>query len=57
MRRLLYKSKVGISEKIRVEVIGLLNHSLASTTDLYAQLKQTHWNMKGPEFIASIESG
>jgi len=52
MRRLLHKTKVGIPEKIRIEVIGLLNQTLASTTDLYAQLKQAHWNVKGPEFIA-----
>ncbi len=33
-------------------MIALLNKSLASTNDLYAQLKQAHWNIKGPEFIA-----
>lgn len=52
MKKLLHKTKIGIPEKVRIEVIRLLNHSLASTTDLYAQLKQAHWNVKGPEFIA-----
>lgn len=52
MNNKLHKSSIGLSEKIRVEVISHLNKSLASASDLYAQLKQAHWNVKGPEFIA-----
>ncbi|OGB84541.1 DNA starvation/stationary phase protection protein Dps [candidate division TM6 bacterium RIFCSPHIGHO2_12_FULL_32_22] len=49
---LLHKTKISIPEKKRVQLIEILNKSLASTADLYAQLKQAHWNVKGPEFIA-----
>lgn len=48
----MHKTKIDISENKRVEVIKLLNVTLASTTDLYVQLKHAHWNVKGPEFIA-----
>lgn len=51
-RMKLHKSSISIPEKKRVEIIDLLNKSLASTTDLYAQLKQAHWNVKGMQFIA-----
>lgn len=52
MKKLLHNTKIDIPEKIRAEVISTLNLSLASTSDLYAQLKQAHWNVKGPEFIS-----
>lgn len=51
MSNLLHKTKISLSEKKRVELIAMLNKTLACTTDLYAQLKQAHWNVKGPEFI------
>lgn len=43
---------MSLPEKERVQIIGLLNKTLASTSDLYAQLKQAHWNVKGMQFIA-----
>lgn len=52
MKNILHHSKISLPEKDRVELIAILNKSLASTADLYAQLKQAHWNVKGPEFIA-----
>lgn len=52
MKNLLHATKMSLPEKTRVEIIGMLNKSLASTADLYAQLKQAHWNVKGPQFIA-----
>jgi len=33
----------------------LLNARLADVTDLQTQLKQAHWNVKGPDFIALHE--
>lgn len=48
----LHHSKISLPEKERIDLIGILNKSLASTSDLYNQLKQAHWNVKGPEFIA-----
>ncbi len=52
MKNMLHATKMSLPEKDRVEIIGLLNKTLASTSDLYAQLKQAHWNIKGMQFIA-----
>ena len=43
---------MNISEPHRIVLIEILNKTLASASDLHAQLKQAHWNVKGPEFIA-----
>jgi starvation-inducible DNA-binding protein len=37
--------------KARVEVIALLNASLADLSDLYSQAKQAHWNVRGKRFF------
>jgi starvation-inducible DNA-binding protein len=37
------------------KVISLLNARLADCIDLQTQLKQAHWNVKGPTFIALHE--
>ena len=52
MKKLTHATKISIPEKKRIEIIAILNKSLASTADLYAQLKQAHWNVKGMEFIS-----
>lgn len=52
MKKSLHATKNSIPEKVRLELVNILNASLASTTDLYGQLKQAHWNIKGSEFIA-----
>ena len=36
---------------IRQTMIALLNQQLADTFDLYSQVKQAHWNVKGMNFI------
>src|SRR5271156_3829025 len=46
----LYPSRIDIPESKRVAVIELLNQTLAATQDLWSQLKQAHWNVKGPNF-------
>lgn len=46
----LYSSRIDLSEKVRSEMTQLLNESLASTLDLWTQVKQAHWNVKGKEF-------
>ena len=48
----LHHTKNDIPEKDRIALISLLNKTLASTSDLYGQLKQAHWNVKGMSFIA-----
>ena len=40
---------------IREQSIELLNTHLAAAIDLHAQVKQAHWNVRGPEFIAVHE--
>jgi starvation-inducible DNA-binding protein len=52
MKTMLHTTKMSLPEKERVQIIGILNKTLASTSDLYAQLKQAHWNIKGMQFIA-----
>ena len=40
---------------VRETMVALLNQQLADTFDLYSQVKQAHWNVKGPNFIALHE--
>jgi starvation-inducible DNA-binding protein len=35
---------------VREKSISLLNQQLADATDLYSQIKQAHWNVKGLQF-------
>ncbi len=44
-----------LSENIRGQSVELLNKHLAAAIDLHAQVKQAHWNVKGPHFIALHE--
>ena len=48
-------TRIDIKGKLRESMIGLLNRQLADTLDLYTQVKQAHWNVKGPHFIALHE--
>src|ERR1700749_4934886 len=51
----MYKTKIDLSEKTRRNVILILNDRLADAIDLQSQVKQAHWNVKGPHFIALHE--
>jgi len=44
-----------LSENIRAQSVALLNKHLAASIDLHAQVKQAHWNVRGPSFIAIHE--
>lgn len=44
-----------LSENIRAQSVELLNKHLAAAIDLHAQMKQAHWNVRGPNFIAIHE--
>lgn len=46
----LFTTRHDLPEAVRVKVIEVLNQSLASTLDLYTQVKQAHWNVKGKDF-------
>ena len=48
----MFTTKNDIPQAARVKVIELLNARLADAIDLQTQMKQAHWNVKGPNFIA-----
>ena len=50
-----FKTHLDLPKNTRTTVIALLNQQLADTFDLYSQIKQAHWNIKGKEFIALHE--
>ncbi len=41
-----------LPEKVRLQIVVLLNQHLAAAIDLHAQMKQAHWNVRGPAFIS-----
>lgn len=41
-----------LSENIRAQSAELLNLQLAAAIDLHGQVKQAHWNVRGPGFMA-----
>ena len=51
----MYETKNDISLERREELNALMNQRLASAIDLQAQMKQAHWNVKGPGFIGLHE--
>jgi len=46
----LYPSKIDFSDATRAKLVDLCNQRLADTSDLVSQVKQAHWNVKGPDF-------
>lgn len=46
-----FPTHIDLSESDRQPLIELLNGRLADTADLYSQVKQAHWNVKGPNFF------
>jgi len=53
--RKMYKTGNDISQSQRREINAILNQRLASAVDLQMQMKQAHWNVKGPNFIGLHE--
>ena len=51
----MYETENDISLQHRTELNALLNQRLASAVDLQMQMKQAHWNVKGPSFIGLHE--
>jgi starvation-inducible DNA-binding protein len=51
----MYETENDISQQGRSELSALLNRRLADAIDLQLQLKQAHWNVKGPHFIGLHE--
>lgn len=44
-----------VAAKRRADLNVLMNRRLASAVDLQSQMKQAHWNVKGPSFIGLHE--
>ncbi len=44
-----------LAKTIREQSVEILNHHLAAAIDLHAQVKQAHWNVRGPGFLAVHE--
>ena len=51
----MYDTENDISLKRREELNEIMNQRLASAVDLQMQMKQAHWNVKGPSFIGLHE--
>ena len=51
----MYETENDISQKRRLELNALMNQRLADAVDLQLQMKQAHWNVKGPHFIGLHE--
>ena len=51
----LHRTKIDIPDNARAVTVDLLNARLADAVDLSSQMKQAHWNVKGPAFIALHE--
>ncbi len=51
----MYQTENDIPEQRRSELNALMNQQLAAAVDLQSQLKQAHWNVKGPHFIGLHE--
>ena len=49
--RLTFPTRIDIPAESREVLVELLNARLADAFDLYSQLKQAHWNVKGSDFI------
>lgn len=45
-----FKTQIDIPAEQRAKLIEILNQQLADTFDLYSQIKQSHWNVKGKDF-------
>jgi len=52
---LMYETENDLPKAGRMELNALINQRLADAVDLQMQLKQAHWNVKGPHFIGLHE--
>jgi starvation-inducible DNA-binding protein len=51
----MHTTKNDLPETARTKLAELLNARLADAIDLQTQMKQAHWNVKGPNFISLHE--
>jgi starvation-inducible DNA-binding protein len=50
-----FNSHVALPDDTKETLVRTLNTALGTTNDLYSQVKQAHWNIKGPQFFARHE--
>ena len=50
-----YETENDIPQELRLKLNVLANQGLADAVDLQMQIKQAHWNVKGPHFIGLHE--
>ena len=48
----MFVTKNDLDERTRARIVETLNLRLADSVTLQTQVKQAHWNVKGPNFIA-----
>jgi starvation-inducible DNA-binding protein len=48
----MYTSRIDLHDNVRSQSIAVLQARLADAIDLQSQMKQAHWNVKGPRFIS-----
>ena len=46
-----FETRIDIPAEAREQLVELLNARLADSFDLYSQLKQAHWSVRGSDFI------
>ena len=46
-----FDTRIDIPAETREQLVALLNARLADNFDLYSQLKQAHWSVRGSDFI------
>ncbi|MEM8603364.1 MAG: DNA starvation/stationary phase protection protein Dps [Cyanobacteria bacterium P01_H01_bin.121] len=46
-----YETRIDLAQSVRFGVVESLTNTLAASIDLKTQVKQAHWNVKGPQFI------
>lgn len=51
----MYDTRIDLSRGLRADAISLLQTQLVAAAGLFTQVKQAHWNVKGPNFIALHE--
>lgn len=51
----MYDTRIDLSISVREKVVPVLQARLADSVDLFTQVKQAHWNVRGPHFIALHE--
>lgn len=47
----LHPTRIDLPPEIRLDVINMLNQTLACTVDLRSHVKQACWNVKGKDFV------